>query len=176
MFFQLGSVVVPLEAVLDFRQEYELVGGVVRLTMMSGGQVQQVNWRRLRTIISGGGWWTLGLDHFNFDGPVVLKCGGQRSISSPSNMIVLPAYRRTDAGYTPIGHALDAQGQLVPTPLALVADTATLAVVAGAIGYQATYWPQITVFADPPRTEIDASNAQHRYTLTAETTEPIAQV
>ena len=59
-------------------------------------------------------------------------------------------------------------GDLVPTALSLSGDTATLTPVTGAVAYQVTYWPQITVMADPPQMEGALSDAQHRWTLRAE--------
>ena len=175
MFFSLGGFVVPVESVLDFAQTYESLGGVVVLRMMSGAAVQQVGWRRLSTTLSGAGWWPSGLESLNYDDPLTLWCGGPMIILSASNVIALPSARRTDAGYTPVGHARKVGGttavgggELVATPLSIVADVATLTPVAGATGYQVAYWPVLTVIARPPSMEADLPGAAHRWTLTAE--------
>lgn len=166
---------VPIESALDFSQTYEPLGGVARLRMMSGAAVQQVSWRKLRTTLSGAGWWPSGLENLNYDDPLTLLCAAPRSILSASNVIALPTARRTDAGYTPVGHARLSGGatqvgggELVTTPLSIVADVATLTAVAGATGYQVAYWPVLTVLADPPTLEADLPAAAHRWTLTAE--------
>jgi hypothetical protein len=173
--FTLGGIAVAAEAVVGFAQSYEPLGGVARLRMMSGAAVQQVHWRRLRTVLSGDGWWPAGLDGLDYDAQLTLACAAPRSIRSASNVIVLPAGRRADAGYTPIGHALltgagtqVGGGDLVPTPVSMGGDTATLTVVSGAAGYQVTWWPVLIVFADPPTAETDARGATHRWSLTAE--------
>lgn len=175
MFFSLGGVVVPIESALDFSQTYEPLGGVARLRMMSGALVQQVGWRKLRTTLSGAGWWPSGLEGLDYDSALSLLCAAPRAILSASNVIALPAARRTDAGYTPIGHArlsggatAVGGGELVPTPLTIAADVATLTAVAGATGYQVAYWPVLSVLADPPTMEADLPGAAHRWTLTAE--------
>lgn len=175
MFFSLGGVVVPIESALDFSQTYEPLGGVARLRMMSGALVQQVGWRKLRTTLSGAGWWPSGLEGLDYDSALTLLCAAPRAILSASNAIALPSARRTDAGYTPVGHArltggatAVGGGELVPTPLTLAADVATLTPVAGATGYQVAYWPVLSVLADPPTMEADLPGAAHRWTLTAE--------
>lgn len=175
MFFELGGLRVPVESIGSFAQSYEPLGGVARLRLMSGAAVQQVHWRKTRTVLSGEGWWPLGLDGLDYDNTLTLKCAAARAIVSASNIIVLPAARRTDAGYTPAGHAVVpgggtrvGGGDLVPTALALAGDTATLTVVAGASAYHVAWWPQLTVYADPPTVEQDVAGAAVRWTLTAE--------
>ncbi len=175
MFFSLGGVMVPIESALDFVQTYEPLGGVARLRMMSGAAVQQVGWRKLRTTLSGAGWWPSGLESLNYDDPLTLWCAAPRTILSASNVIALPTARRTDTGYTPVGYARKyggstavGGGELVPTPLSIIADVATLTAVSGATGYQIAYWPILTVLADPPSMEADLPGAAHRWTLTAE--------
>lgn len=166
--FQLGAVLIPAEAVLDFSQSYEPLGDGPPLRTMTGAAIKQAAWAKLRTTLAGGGWWPAALEGLDYSQPLTLKCAQQRAVHSASNVIVLPAARRTDAGYTPVGHAIGADGRLVPTPLNLVVDTATLTTVAGALGYQVAYWPQLTVYAEPPRPEMDVTAAQHRWVLTAE--------
>ncbi len=176
MFFELGGVRVPIESVGSFSQSYEPLGGAARLRMMSGALVQQVTWRRLRTTLTGDGWWPSGLETLDYDAPLTLLCAAPRAILSASNVIALPAARRTDAGYTPQGFARVAGssaasvggGELVPTAVAIAADVATLTTVAGATGYQIAYWPSLSVLADPPTMEADITGAAHRWTLTAD--------
>ena len=175
MFFVLGGVVVPVESVLDFTQGYEPMGGTARLRLMSGAAVQQVWWRKLRTTLSGAGWWPSGLEGLDYDSALTLLCAAPRTLLSASNVIALPAARRTDAGYTPIGHARlpgggtqVGGGDLVPTPLSIASHVATLTPVTGATGYQVAYWPALSVLADPPSMESDLPAAAHRWTLTAE--------
>ena len=175
MWFELGGIRVAIEAALNFSQTYEPLGGTARLRLMSGAAVQQVWWRRLRTVLTGDGWWPPGLDGLDYDGPLTLLCAQPRTLQAASNVLTLPAARRSDAGYTPQGYAVvrgqSAQvggGDLVATPLALAGDVATLDVVAGAVGYQVAYWPALTVVADPPTVSGDVATATHRWTLTAE--------
>ena len=175
MDFQLGGLRVAIESVGGFSQSYEPLGGVARLRLMGGALVQQVSWRRLGTTLSGEGWWPSGIENLDYDAPLELKCAAPRSVIGQTATLVLPAARRTDSGFTPIGHAIVrgqgtvvGGGDLVPTPLSLSGDTATLTPVTGATAYQVTYWPQITVMAKPPQMEGSLSDAQHRWTLRAE--------
>ena len=175
MFFVLGGVVVPVESVLDFTQGYEPLGGTARLRLMSGAAVQQVWWRKLRTTLSGAGWWPSGLEGLDYDSALTLLCAAPRTLLSASNVIALPAARRTDTGYMPVGHARlpgagteVGGGELVRTVVGVVDHVATLSPVAGATGYQVAYWPALSVLADPPALEADLPGAQHRWTLTAE--------
>ena len=76
-------------------------------------------------------------------------------------MLTLPAARRTDAGFVPIGYALitpdggdamlDPRWQ--PADVALAGDVATVTPATGALQYQVWYWPQVTVFATRPQVE-----------------------
>ena len=126
-------------------------------------------------MLTGAGWWPSGLESLDYDDPLTLLCGGPFTILSASNVIALPAARRTDAGYTPVGYARKSGagaavggGELVPTPLSIATDAATLTPVSGATGYQVAYWPALTVIATPPTFEADLPGAAHRWTLTAE--------
>lgn len=175
MWFELGGVRVPIESVIDFEQGYESIGGTALLRYMSGGAVLQTYWQKLRTTLSGAGWWPPGLDGLNYAAPLLLKCAGPHSIRTDAAAIALPAARRTDAGFAPIGHAVVpgasvgvSGGDLVPTAVSIADNLATLTPVTGAIGYHITYWPQLTVFATPPATQADLPGAAHRWSLTAE--------
>ena len=175
MWFELGGVRVPIESVTGFTQTYEPLGGTARLRMMSGRLMQQVHWRKLATTLSAEGWWPPGLEGLDYDTALTLKCAAPRTLASASNVIVLPAARRTDTGYTPQGYAIVpgqstrvGGGDLVPTALSIATDTATLTTVSGATGYHVAYWPQLQVLADPPQTEAAITDAQHRWTLRAE--------
>lgn len=175
MWFELGGLKIAVETVLGFTQTYEPIGGRARLRMMGGNAVQQVWWGKLRTQLSGDGWWPPGLDGLDYDGELTLLCAVPRTLQSASNVIALPSARRTDAGYTPQGYAIVrgqspqvGGGDLVPTTLSLAGDVATLGTVTGAVGYHVAYWPALTVLADPPTTEGDVAAATHRWSLTAE--------
>jgi len=178
MWFELGGVQVAVESALDFSQSYELVEGSADVTLMSGRTVRQVWYRKLRTTLSFTGWWPAGLDGLDFRAPLTLLCAAPRQIQSPTVTVTLPPDRRTDAGYTPQGYAIVrgqsrqvGGGDLVPTPLTLAGDVATLTAVDGAIGYEVAYWPALTVFAHVDSMDSDIGGATHRRTLTATTVE-----
>jgi hypothetical protein len=164
--FELGAVQVPLAASLGLQQSYEPLGGYTLLRLMSGAAVKQQHWLKLRTNISADGWIPDALQALDYSASMTLKCVAPRAVVSASNTIVLPAARRSDAA--PFGFAVMADGSLRDTPGSLAADTLTLAVVSGAIRYVAHYYPQLTVFAEPPSTRFDVAGASAGWVLTAE--------
>lgn len=159
-----SGLVIPLEALGDHSQSYELTGGRSRLRMMDGSQVAQTRWAKLSTTLRASGWAPSGLAGMDPSTPVTLACVAPRAIAAAGNVIALPAARRSDTA--PIGQAIVA-GQLVATALALVGDVATLAIVPGASGYRALYWPLITAYVEVTD-DVDLSAAQFGWALTAE--------
>jgi hypothetical protein len=165
----LGGIEVPLVAGNEVRQSYEVIGGVARRRMLNGAALQQTHWTKLRTIISGTGWLPDGLAAINYAGTLTLRCAAPRSIRSASNVITLPTARRTDTGYTPAGFAIPAGGaSAIATSCTVVSHVATLGVVSGAAWYEARYWPELTVYASPPRTEFDRNRGDWAWTIEAE--------
>ncbi|ODU49076.1 MAG: hypothetical protein ABS92_06795 [Thiobacillus sp. SCN 63-374] len=144
--FELGGLVIPVQAAGDISQTFETIGGFTLHRMLNGAGVPQSHWRKLKTTITGSGWTPPGLAGLDYDATHVLKSVAARSLQATGNVITVPAARRTDTGYAPTGYAI-VDGRYVPTPLVLVTNTATLAAVAGAQGYGVRYWPQITVYA-----------------------------
>lgn len=144
---EIGGLVIPVQAAGDIEQTFEPLGGSVLRRMKSGAAKKQTHWRKIKTRISGSGWIPPGLQGLNYDSPLLLKSVSSRALQAVGNVIAVPAARRTDAGYEPTGFAI-VNGRYVPTPLALVVDTATLTAVAGAQGYGVRYWPQFNVYAE----------------------------
>lgn len=172
---EIAGVVIATESLVDFTQTYEPLAGRARLRMMDGTGVQQAWWTKLRTTLSATGWWPPGLDGIDYDATMTLRCAAPRTLQAASNVIAIPAARRTDTGYTPQGYAVlrgasphVGGGDLVPVSISIVGNVATLGVVTGAVGYQVAYWPELTVLADPPTIDTDTGGATHRWMLTAE--------
>jgi hypothetical protein len=66
-------------------------------------------------------------------------------VTAATNSVTLPAARRSDADHDPVGFALVGD-ELVPTNIgSIIANVATLDVVAGATAYEVWYWPELTV-------------------------------
>lgn len=179
MWFSLGGIPVSPQAGLEFVQRYEPEDSVALTRLAGGGLLQDVAWRKLATTIEGSGRYPPGLDGLDYDQPLVMRCAQPRELTAAGNVFALPAARRSDAGFGPVGYALvTAAGDdpiLDPrwqdTAVDLVGDTATLAVVAGASLYQVWYWPELTVFAQRPQIDTQAQPAgvgsPIRWTLTA---------
>lgn len=146
----IGGIEIPLYALTDaFTQDYEELDGVNGMRMSDASMVIQCAWPasvnyKLITTISGAGSLPAPLDGLMRRVAHEISCAQHRAISAVgNNIITLPAGRRADTGYVPVGFASVA-GELVATPLALVGNVATLTVVAGAQHYQVRYWPKFT--------------------------------
>ena len=162
---QLGAVIVPVAAALNYSERIETFGGRYRGRTAAGAAVPQIAWERLRVTLSGSGWMPPGLAMLDFSAPMTLKCGLPSSVSSVSNVLTLPAARRTDAGYTPYAWAQTDTG-VTNTAVSLSGDTATCTTVAGAVAYTVMYWPQLTVVCDPA--SLDMSRAGSSWEIVAE--------
>lgn len=145
----IGGIEIPLRALIGgFTQSYEEIAGISARRMMSGALLIQRSWPdpgnyKLRTTLSGGGILPAPLDHLDRGDTVEIECAEHRRIADTSNLITLPAGRRSGGIYTPVGYALKG-GELVATPLSIAANLATLATVSGAQHYQVRYWPKFT--------------------------------
>ncbi|MDZ7735884.1 MAG: hypothetical protein U5P41_07140 [Gammaproteobacteria bacterium] len=137
----LGGVTLPAEANIGIRQTYELLGGRAQLRMASGTARLLNRWQKLRTRISGDGWTPRELAALDFGEPLLLACVAPRAVAASGNEFDIPAARRSDSGYGPLGWAL-VNGELTRTPLEMDGDTATLDAVAGASRYEVWYWPE----------------------------------
>ncbi len=178
MWFSLGGIAVVPQAGLAFQQRYQPIDAVSQERLAGGGLAQQVAWRKIATEISGEGIYPPALDGLNYDVAMPLLCCGPITRYAAGTSIALPPARRTDAGFTPQGfaavveHGADAvhDVRLVPTALVMAGDTATLTAVAGAVHYQALYWPALQVFARRPEIDhgVQPAGGRIRWTLTAE--------
>lgn len=133
----------PLPIAGEIEQSYEFFGGYTMLRLGAGAAVHQEAWRRIRTTLSASGIAPPGLDGIDWSQPHTLGCVAARSIQSASNVITIPAARRTDA--PPYGWAITAAGLLIPAAIAVVGNIATLGAVGGAIGYHVAWYPLLTV-------------------------------
>lgn len=165
--FELGGIVVPIHAALDLQQRIEPIGGSTLLRLGQGAAVKQTTWRKRRVTLSASGWCPPGLDALNWDSPLTLKCGLPESITTATASATLPAARRTDAGYEPFARAHLAN-EWRDTPCSMAGNIATITAVSGVVAYQVWYWPQMTVYAEPPVNTFDQATGQARWELICE--------
>lgn len=165
--FEIGGIVVPIHAALDLQQRIEPVGGTSMLRLGLGAAVKQTVWRKHRVTLSASGWCPPGLGALDWDSPLTLKCGLPESMTTATTSATLPAGRRTDAGYEPFARAHTAQGWQ-DTTVSIVGNAATITAVSGAVAYQVWYWPQLSVYAEPPAQDFDQSTAQASWELVCE--------
>lgn len=165
------GVEVPVQASHRLRQSYETLEAKERRRFLGGGLWQRRTWSGpLLTRIEGDGIAPPGIQNLDTANPIQIACIESRGVNSVSNVIVLPSDRRSDVGSQPFGFAVVDEA-FVPTPVALVGDTATLTPVIGAVQYQARYFPLLTVLADPLQEDF-ARGTGHHWMLTAEEVGP----
>lgn len=162
--FEIGGLVIPVTAAFTLRQRIETLGGRNPIRFANGASLRQIAWQKLRVTLSGDGWVPLGVDALDFASTMTLKCGLPAALRNASGVITLPAARRTDTGYTPFARAHLPTGD-VQTAVALVGNVATCTTVAGAISYTVSYYPELTVWADPPAQDFDGAGAATSWEL-----------
>lgn len=151
-FFELGGVEIPLEANINFKQTYGDVQTKTIHRMISGKGEPQSTFSKLKTTLTGEGYSVHGLDGLDYDDPngLTLKCAEPKSIGSASNIIILPAERRSDSGYEPRGGAI-VNNRIVWTGINSVSvNQYTVETHPNATSYIVLYYPEITVIANRP--------------------------
>jgi len=157
----IGGIEIPIRASEQLSQEYEPVQSRSRLRMSDGTLIQQTAWSgKLSTSIRASGISPAGLEGLDYDSPITIKCIKERVIASASNVIDVPAARRSDYGVE--GRAV-VGNKLVSTAVTMSTDEATLTTVAGATSYQAIYWPEISCWCDPPSESGQVRQANHTW-------------
>lgn len=150
----IDGVTVPVWASTKLDQSYERVQAVTRRRTADGSLVQRSLWTgKLKTVLSGGGLAPSGLQAIDTSAAFDLWCIKPIAINSASNVIDIPAARRSDSGSEPFGFAVVGNA-MVATPVAMSVDQATLTTVAGATAYQVRYFPVLSVMADPVQEDL----------------------
>lgn len=167
LMLEIGGVRVAVESSDAIAQTYEAFGGMATLRVLSGGALRQRNWRRLRTRVTvSEARWHSAIQALDQDAVHVLKCLAPRVVSSTAPAITLPAARRAD--YEPWGVAVMPSGLSVPTPGTLAGNVLTLTAVPGALGYTASYVPQLSVLITGLAESFDVRGAVASWDLTCE--------
>ena len=168
MNFILGGITVHLVAASEFTQGYQRVGGGrARSRRQNGTLKTSQHWTKIATELSGSGNVPFGLSDLDYSQNMTLSCGGPRSITSISNIIAIPAARRSDAGHTPFGFAIF-DSYAVATPVSMAANTATLTPVAGALSYTVSYFPELIVAVEEPAESLNRSSGVWSWSISAE--------
>lgn len=152
---------------LSYSQTYEVIGGRSTFRTLDGTAVKQQNWTKLKTTVSGSGSLPVGLVGLDFSQPLTLKCGAPRKISSNSNVIVIPANRRTETSHIPFAFKY-IDGIPEKADLSLVGNVATVTADGSASGYSVSYYPQIEVIMDDPNESADLLGSDYQWSMTAE--------
>ncbi|MCU7845290.1 MAG: hypothetical protein KZQ93_15785 [Candidatus Thiodiazotropha sp. (ex Monitilora ramsayi)] len=167
----IGGVHIPLLASVELNQEYNTLTATTEYRMGDGSFESQTAWagnRKLKTIITGRGQIPVGLLSLNLPQKnLTISCTKRRAITSDSNVIVLPANRRSDAGAEPIGFVLnDAGWQSVN--VTFNGDEATLDVVAWAKQYQVEYYPEFLANVKAPIERKERRGSAYSWSIEAE--------
>lgn len=135
----------------DISQDYEYAEAVSFRRKANGGLVRRELWAgKLETTVSGRGLVPSGLSAFDFSSTYTLSCIAHRSVSSTSNVITIPAARRSDTGAEPYALVfIDDIWQTTGID-SVSTDEYTITAVAGADLYKLYYFPEITVMSSPP--------------------------
>jgi len=167
---KIGSLEIQTLAALEIEQTYAPIGGEGIRRTIGGAGIKQRTWKKTRISTSGSGWLPAGLDTLDTDAVMSLACITPRSVPAvlATRQATLPTTRRSDAGHTPWGVAILADGGAVKTPVTLTGNVATLDAVAGAVAYQAMYLPQYTVLAMRPTESGTRGDASYRWEITCE--------
>ena len=165
----IGAVRIPLSAAFELSQTYGPIGGFILLRTLNGSAIKQQNWQKISTSISGSGAIPVGLDEIDFKLSQVLRCGASKGVTSSSNIMTLPPGRRSDPGFEEVGcFSTDNGVTWQPTGISIISDVATLVTDPGAQLYRVEYYPEITVFADPPEESTDSHGRVFGWTINAE--------
>lgn len=161
--------VTVLEAA-DYSENIERIGGFVLLRTVLGSGLRQCNWVKHKISLSGSGLIPSALFEIDHAASHTLKLTAPQVIQGPTNVIPIPAWRRTDLTPEVEGYAvMDKDGYLVETSvLTIIANVVTLTAVAGAVAYRVNYFPQFEVFVDPPSVSENRRGAGTQWTMNCE--------
>lgn len=170
MSFQIGSLAIQPHAGFDINQQYEQIGPESIRRSVSGRAIKQQTYEKLRVVTSGSGWVPAGIETVDCSAVHIVRCVVLRAVHADfsTRQAVLPAARRSDAEYTPVGYAYLTGPRVVSSPVSLVGNVATVAAVAGATGYSVGYFPQISCFIKRPTISGDVSSATLSWEVVAE--------
>lgn len=164
----IGGVSIPDLAALELQQTYEPIGGEMTLRTIGGSAIKQITWQKWRTTITGGGWLPFGLSSLDYSAQMAVACIVPRGVVCSGLSATLPAARRSDTGYVPWGVALMADQTTQITAATMAGNVATLDAVAGAIGYQAMYYPLLQCYVSRPKEQGVRETASYGWSIVAE--------
>lgn len=165
---EIGALVIPDSAMGRLRVDYEDLEARTDRRVADGTFNSRVGWagaRKLLATIAGDSWAPPGLDDLDIDSSYTVKLPKQRSKSSASNIITIPAARRSGGLYDPVGFAVVDGGLVETTVDDVTGDVYTLGTVAGASGYRVEYFPQITAKVRPQPSTLDSERRSHGWQI-----------
>lgn len=154
-YIELGDASVPFEANIGFTQTYA-PAKPRKLKYYSNGNpipLKSAVSKKIKTVMSApGGVWPDSFDGLDWDAVLLLKCARERAVSGATNVITIPAARRSDAGYEPFGFAQVGDRKVPAAIISVSTNQYTLAINPDAIKYGVGYYPQFDVLAEKKST------------------------
>jgi len=163
-----GSILIPHRAGIDLVQSLELDGGHSYPITHGGTMLHQAHFNKWITRVSASGC-AMASPFLSVDvgTAAVLSCVKPTAIYSTSNVITLPADRRSDTDYEPWATAQTIDGKIVDTTISIVTNTATLGAVSGALQYIVHYYPKFTAFiSEPPSESVQDADGSWAWSVT----------
>lgn len=168
---RLGQAILTVDARWTLTQTYSEIRADSLQRNAEGRLLVRRAWApRLRTVITGTGKLPLALAGLDTSAPVTLSCVAPRHVGNTlANSVSVPAARRAGGIYTPRAWAI-VNGRLQATSASVTGNLVTCGVVAGAAGYQVSYYPEIGVYITAIDDGLDTASRTHDYTwsITAE--------
>ena len=143
----LGGVAVHHLLAGGAAETQEAIGGSTIARLSGGAAVKMTHWQKMAGTISGEGFWPPGLDGLDYSQPLELRSTKVRTHQAASTVITLQGTPRPDQA--PWGYAIVGR-DLVPTPVSMAGNVATLTAVPGATAYQVCWTPKYTVVTNGP--------------------------
>lgn len=166
MTLKIDNIVIPGQAGFDVRQTYEPIFSRTLLRAKSGAGIIQSRWKKLRSTINGSGWEGAALDGIDLETSHTVSCVEPLILYSATTSATIPHTYRTDTGYTVQAAALVGD-ELIPTPVSLAGQAATITAVSGATQYQVIYYPILTAMLTISKSG-DIDNQQRSWTIEVE--------
>lgn len=162
----IGSITIPRLASLELTQEFGEIVSEANHRMGDGTLFTQEHWAKKTTTISGSGWVPAAFQSIDYSAQQVIQCITLEAVQDASNVLTLPAARRSDAG--PYGFAMVGNRE-VQTSISMAGNEATLGVVTGADFYLVKYYPTMTCkITSRPRRRLSRSEATYSWSFDAE--------
>ncbi len=156
---KLDGIELSKAAASGLSQSYNRTRKSVRRMMDGSAKAQQNYSPKISTTINGSGWMTTGWEGVDFTSSLTLSCCEAVTIADASNVITIPAARRSDVALRCFAYV---SGEWQVAAFGTATNVITVTVAGGATAYMVGYYPEFSAFI-----EMDQTGRQG-WSLTAE--------